>query len=331
MFEGAVCIGICTPSPVEGKRIFLNPPGDTIINGGDQLIFIAEDNDTYWPADTLFLTSPGACPDVQEPPKQPVKTLCIGWRRDMHEMIIEVDKWVPPGSELAILAPGSEDDGFCPAGPTLEEREAELLNADCDVNAMTNIKVSQYVDSPILRSALKACNIGQYHAVLVLTAEAEGKEGITSDSRSMVTMLLARDCQRQLDTAGIIGRNPVLICEILDPRTADLVSIAAANDHMVSNLMVSECLGQMSQEINISPLIDDMFCPEGNEMHIKPVNLYAAPGESLSFWEIMARGRMRCEVTIGFYQNGELVLNPEDKSAKINWQADDRIVVISED
>merc|ERR1712167_529948 len=116
-----------------------------------------------------------------------------------------------------------------------------------------------------------------------LTAEAEGKEGITSDSRSMVTMLLARDCQRQLDTAGIIGRNPVLICEILDPRTADLVSIAAANDHMVSNRMVSEALGQMSQEINIHPLVEELFSPDGSEMHIKGIELYAHPGESLSF------------------------------------------------
>merc|ERR1719197_1082299 len=148
----------------------------------------------------------------------------------------------------------------------------------------------------------------------------------------MVTMLLCRDIQRKMEARHIMtGEMPTLIAEILDPRTADLVALAACNDHMVSNLMVSEGLGQMSQEIDIHPLLEDLFSPEGNEMHIKPVTLYAAPGESLSFWEIMARGRMRCEITIGFYQNGELVLNPEDKSAKINWQADDRIVVISED
>jgi len=167
--------------------------------------------------------------------------------------------------------------------------------------------------------------------VLVLTAEQDGKEGISSDSRSMVTMLLARDIQRKKETAKTLGHEPVLICEILDPRTADLVSIAAANDHMVSNMLVSECLGQMSQQINVHALVEDLFCPEGNEMHIKPVKYYAAPGESLSFWEIMARGRMRCEITIGYYQNGELTLNPLDKSAKINWQTNDRIVVISED
>merc|ERR1712167_191712 len=173
-----------------------------------------------------------------------------------------------------------------------------------------------------------------------LTAEAEGKEGITSDSRSMVTMLLARDCQRQLDTAGIIGRNPVLIPEILDPRTADLVSIAAANDFMVSNRMVSEALGQMSQQINIHALVEDLFNPEGNEMHIKDIRLYAAPGEQLTFWELLARGRTRCEVVIGFYCanfGSDVIINPTGKDGEVRkdepilWQDGDRVVVISED
>ena len=133
-FEGAVCIGICTdkPQPVGDSgatsRIFLNPPGDTTIEAGDQLIFIAEDDDTYT-YEKRFVTNFGAAPDVQAPPKQPTRTLCIGWRRDMHEMVFEVDKWVMPGSNLTIMAPGTEDEGFTPEGPSLEDREAELADA----------------------------------------------------------------------------------------------------------------------------------------------------------------------------------------------------------
>ena len=126
-FEGAVCIGICTatPQPLSAdsdktSRIFLNPPGDTCIEAGDKLIFVAEDDDTYT-YEKRFVTNFGAPPDVQAPPKQPTRTLCIGWRRDMHEMVFEVDKWVMPGSNLTIMAPGSEDDGYCPPGPSEEE------------------------------------------------------------------------------------------------------------------------------------------------------------------------------------------------------------------
>merc|ERR1712224_124522 len=55
------------------------------------------------------------------------------------------------------------------------------------------------------------------------------------------------------------------------------------------------------------------FNPEGNEMHIKPIELYAGPNDQLNFWELLARGRTRCEVVIGFYSayhGNELIINP---------------------
>jgi hypothetical protein len=340
-FEGAVCIGILTgqaqPVGDTGKmsRIFLNPPGDTIIERGDDLIFIAEDNDTYTCAEKKFLTPCGPCPDVQEAVKQPTRTLCIGWRRDMHEMVFEVDKWAAPNSHLSILAPGPDHD---PAGPDVDERVGELENADCTPGKLENIVLQHEVGNPLLRDELMKAKIHQFHAVLILTPEQEDKEGISCDSRSLVTMLLCRDIQKKADTATVLGREPVLIAEILDPRTGDLVNIAACNDFMVSNRMISEALGQMSQEKSIHPLVEELFNPEGNEMHIKPIKLYAAPGEQLSFWELLARGRTRCEVVIGFYCacfGGELVINPTgdpvQKHDPIPWQDGDRVVVISED
>jgi len=334
-FEDAVCIGICTQELVDGKRIFLNPPGDTKINTGDLLIFIAEDNDTYTFDSNMRLTTPGKPPAVEEPVKAGVRTLLIGWRRDMHEMVIEVDKWAPPGSNLTILAPGSEDDGFTPAGPTIQERIDELTDADCDPNQLQNIVLVNIEGNPLLRDSLmNAAEIHTFDAVLILTPEEDGKEGIRSDSRSMVTMLLARDIQKKKNSREYLGKEPFLVAEILDPRTASLLTLAAANDFMVSNRMVSEALAQMAMEINIHPLVEDLFCPEGNEMHIKPISLYAAPGESLNFWELVARGRMRIEIVIGYYSasNGnELIINPGNKSEPIQWMSEDRVVVISED
>jgi hypothetical protein len=336
-FEDAVCIGICTPElDADGRRIFLNPPGDTIINGGDLLIFVAEDNDTYTCGE-VRLSATGKPPDVKEAEKKGNRTLLIGWRRDMQEMVLEVDKWAQPGSNLTILAPGSEDEGYCPAGPTIDERIAELKDADCDPDALTNIVLVNVEGSPLLRDTLQnKCEVHTFDSVLILTPEAEGVEGIRCDSRSMVTMLLCRDIQKKMNSFDLCGgRDPFLVAEILDPRTANLLKLASANDFMVSNLLISECLGQMSQEINIQALLEDLFCPEGNEMHIKPINLYAYPGEALTFWELVARARMRCEIALGYIcanDGNELILNPLNKDAPIQWDmASDRVVVISED
>merc|ERR1712159_604221 len=162
----------------------------------------------------------------------------------------------------------------------------------------------------------------------------------------MITMLLCRDLQKQAswDGASTYGRRipsneATVISEILDPRTAELIKLAKTDDHIVSNELISMALGQMSEQADLGPLIEDLFSEEGNEMHIKDVRLFAYEGETLSFWEIMNRARQRCEVAIGYqrredFLNGApekgLVLNPLNKAKRITWSPNDKIVVISE-
>jgi hypothetical protein len=342
MFEDAVCLGIryktahtqldAPDNPL--TYIGLNPPGTDLIEEGDKLIFIAEDNDTYAPGE-LKLTSCGPPPNVPDQPKPATKTLLIGWRRDMQDMIFEVDKWVSEGSTLAILA----------EAPSVEERYEELASQDCiPAEHLTNICLEMMVGNPIIRADLVATELTTFNAVLVLTEEREGIPGLSSDSRSMVTMLLVRDEQNRYLAEGLIQKMPVMIAEILDPRTAQLLELASADDSMVSNEFVSMALGQMAMEKDVRILIEDLFCPAGNEMHIKPIDLFAQPGESLSFWELMNRARQRVEIAIGFelavtsadkqrdgVAEGELILNPPNKSMKVTWMPNDRVVVISED
>lgn len=253
----------------------------------------------------------------------------------MQDMIFEVDKWVSEGSTLAILA----------EAPSVEDRYAELADADCVPSEhLTNVCLEMMVGNPIIRADLVATELHVYDAVLVLTEDREGIPGLCSDSRSMVTMLLVRDEQQKYLAEERIKKLPVMIAEILDPRTAQLLELASADDSMVSNEFISMALGQMAMEKDVRILVEDLFCPEGNEMHIKGVHLFAQPGESLSFWEMMNRSRQRVEIALGFelaitnadkmrdgVPEGELVLNPPNKSNKITWMPNDRIIVLSED
>jgi hypothetical protein len=339
MFEDAICLGIRYKTAHEredGSLTYmgLNPPGTDLIEEGDKLIFIAEDDDTYAPGE-LKLTSCGPPPSIEPPPRPPTKTLLIGWRRDMQDMIFEVDKWVSEGSKLAILA----------EAPSVQERYEELKSQDCDpAEDLSNVCLEMMVGNPIIRADLVATELKEYDAVLVLTEEREGIPGLSSDSRSMVTMLLVRDEQNRYLMEEKIKKLPVMIAEILDPRTAQLLELASADDSMVSNEFVSMALAQMAMEKDIRLLVDDLFNPEGNEMHIKGVHLFAQAGESLSFWEIMNRARQRVEIALGFelsvtnadklrdgVNEGELILNPPNKSQKITWMPNDRIIVLSED
>lgn len=339
-FADAVCIGIKHGIPTQdGAVIELNPVGTTTVEEGDSLLFIAEDDDTYYPGPDM-MTNSGMGPDIEPPAEVPMKTLLIGWRRDIQDMIIELDKWVEPGSLLTMLNNSiSEDDA-----------KAELAEQMCDVDSgedLANLTVTFENQNPIFRRELERVNIPDYDAILVLTEELP-VGGLSSDSRTMIAMLLCRDLQKQ----GVRERNTVtwghkkpstdacVIAEILDPRTAELVALAKTDDHIVSNQLISMALGQISEQADIGMLIDDLFGSEGNEIHIKDSMLYAFEGEQLSFWEILTRARQRGEVAIGWQLKKDvdggapekgLVLNPENKEARVSWHKGDKIVVLSED
>ena len=382
-FADAVCIGIKCGIPREGPEgevhIILNPLGLDVLEPGDSLLFVAEDDDTYSPyypkgyqkmvpirsgphqgelklqdvggqlAD--YNQQAGDCPDFEPPANPATKTLLIGWRRDIQDMIFELDKWVEPGSKLTMLNHSIDEEA------AREELRENMCICELHPEAggtgdgdLYNLVVDFQVQNPIFRRELARVNVEDYDSIMVLTETLEGREGLSSDSRSMITMLLCRDLQRE----AVLQRNAktwgwqkksteaTLIAEILDPRTAELIKLTRADDHMVSNAMISMCLGQMSEQADLGLLIDDIFSEEGNELHIKDIRCYVhlEQNENLSFWGILNRARQRGEVAIGYQRLEDvnsgapekgLVINPVDKAAEIHWVMGDKIIVISDD
>merc|ERR1711907_336182 len=90
---------------MDGKdvRIIINPPGDQLLDAEDEIIVIAEDNDSF-DIGELNMVDPRDVPDFQEEEPQPVKMLLIGFRRDLDDMINEINKWVAPGSLLVSMS-----------------------------------------------------------------------------------------------------------------------------------------------------------------------------------------------------------------------------------
>jgi len=348
MFADAVLIGIKLAQPKDGMHIILNPTGTDVIEEGDSLLFIAEDDDTYEPGE-IKLTNCGAPPEFKEPRQPATRTMLIGWRRDIQDMVRELDASVQRGSTLVMLS----DDSV-----SIEDRIAECFDAGYDIEKEpNNLTVTFECQNPIFRRELQRCSIPDFDSILVLTETRAGAEGLSSDSRSMITMLLCRDLQKAAWrsegklTFGL--RKPChkacLITEILDPRTAELIKLASADDHIVSNEMISMALGQMSEQADIGGLLDDLFSVEGNDIRIKDVRLYAYEGETLSFLEVMNRARQRCEVAIGYQRRADfeagaedkgITINPPNKELRITWTGPttrgdevlegDRIVVIAE-
>merc|ERR1712086_138065 len=174
--------------------------------------------------------------------------------------------------------------------------------------------------------------IEQYNQVLTLSEEGKGG-ALSADSRVMVSMLVMRHIEAcRAMKAGLDGIQKILVAEILDPRTLDLMSLTKASDSVVGNQLVAMILAQISEDRDIGYVMEDLFSEEGCEMHLKDIRLFVGPNENLNWWELIGRCMQRNMLPLGWCRkqradDGSIQksydINPADKDSKLVWNGED--------
>ncbi|XP_023737980.1 ion channel CASTOR isoform X2 [Lactuca sativa] len=340
-FPHAIPCGIKSVSC--GGKIILNPDESYVLQEGDEVLVIAEDDDTY---------APVALPNVKEAPfihitrptRKPQKILLCGWRRDIDDMIVVLDAFLAPGSELWMFNEVFEG-----------VREKKLIDGGLDIERLMNITLVHREGNAVIRRHLESLPLESFDSILILADESVEDSAIQADSRSLATLLLIRDIQAKrlpyreakasshgrkgsFSQGSWIGEmqqasdKSVIISEILDPRTKNLLSMSRISDYVLSNELVSMALAMVAEDRQINDVLEELFAEEGNEMHIRQADLYIKEGEELSFYEILLRARQRREIVIG-YRLGNVekaVINPPGKMEKRKWSLKDVFIVIAE-
>ncbi|XP_050216480.1 ion channel CASTOR-like isoform X1 [Mercurialis annua] len=339
-FPDAIPCGVKVASC--GGRIILNPDDTYVLQEGDEVLVIAEDDDTYAPA-TLPMVWRGSLPKDFIVPKSTERILLCGWRRDMEDMIMVLDASLAHGSELWMFNDVLEN-----------EREKKLIDGGLDIGRLVNITLVNREGNAVIRRHLESLPLESFDSILILADESVEDSAIQADSRSLATLLLIRDIQAkrlpyreamvtQIERGGFsqgswIGEmqqasdKSVIISEILDPRTKNLLSMSKISDYVLSNELVSMALAMVAEDRQINDVLEELFAEEGNEMHIRQASLYLREGDDLSFYEIMLRARQRREIVIGYrLANAErAVINPPAKNERRKWSLKDVFVVIAE-
>ncbi|XP_020531993.1 probable ion channel CASTOR isoform X4 [Amborella trichopoda] len=326
-----------------GGKIFLNPYDGYVLQEGDEVLVIAEDDDTYAPT-TLPQVWRGSLPKDFSAPKLPERILYCGWRRDMEDMIMVLDAFLAPGSELWMFNDVPE-----------KEREKKLIDGGLDINRLENISLVHREGNAVIRRHLESLPLETFDSILILADESVEDSAIQADSRSLATLLLIRDIQaRRLPfresmpthansrgshfQSSWIGEmqqasdNSVIISEILDPRTKNLLCMSRISDYVLSNELVSMALAMVAEDRQVNKVLEELFAEEGNEMQLRHADLYVREEEELSFYEIMLRARQRKEIVIGYRLASaeRAIINPTSKEVRRRWSGKDVFVVIAE-
>ncbi|CAF1900124.1 probable ion channel POLLUX isoform X1 [Brassica napus] len=332
-FPNAIPCGVKVA--VDGK-IVLNPSDNYVLEEGDEILVIAEDDDTYAPGS---LPEVRMChfPKMQNPPKYPEKILFCGWRRDIDDMIKVLEALLAPGSELWMFNEVPD-----------QEREKKLTDAGLNISKLVNIRLVHRQGNAVIRRHLESLPLETFDSILILAEQSLENSIVHSDSRSLATLLLIRDIQskrlpckdsksnvfpsscwiRKMQQAS---DKSIVISEILDSRTKNLVSVSRISDYVLSNELVSMALAMVAEDKQINRVLEELFAEKGNELCIRPAEFYIYDQEEVCFYDIMRRVRQRQEIIIGYRLAGmdQAIINPSDKSKLRKWSLDDVYVVIA--
>jgi ion channel POLLUX/CASTOR len=295
--------------------IRLNPPSHTLIQAGEQIILISEDDDTsHLSSHTDTLIDFQAIRATEQASAKAEHTLILGWNDRVCTIIQQLDQYVASGSTVTVVAefPGAEVD--------LSEETLKLQNQ--------TVRYQQ--GDPTDREVLENLNLTQYnHAVVLCNPDLEVEQ---ADAQTLMTLLHLRDISdRHHHTFQVVT-------EILDVRNQALAQVARPDDFVISEQLISLMLAQVSEQKSINAVLSDLFNPDGSEIYLKPVVDYVEVDRPVNFYTIVESAKKRGESAIGYRCKADannvarsygVVINPS-KNQPIEFKPEDAIILLAE-
>lgn len=319
-FPETVPIGFRT---ADGK-ILLNPKPDFAPAEGDEGIVFAEDDSKIGYSQKIVATSDVASIPGHRVSVGPERQMLYGWGQKGPMIVEEYAKFLPKGSDIDVVVPAANE-GISTAMAGIHDQypnvRLKLVEAD--------------VEDPEMLAQLKP---ESYNNVILLAGDGNNAEEI--DAATIMHLLGFRKYFK--DYEARTGR-PVatqLITEVMDSENTELIFRTGVKDFLISNQFVSKIFAQVSQEPDVMRVYDDLFCPEGSEIYVKPVTLYFSqfPAQ-VTFADIMKAAQLREECCFGVKIAAEEALAEKNygvrlvigRSEVLTLEEGDALVVLAED
>ncbi len=271
-------------------KICMKPSFSRTIQPGDEIIVLAEDNDTYkasaQPIDIPDSVSIMTRHPLPTPPK---KILLCGWRRNITTVLMLLDHLSAPETEVTLAN-----------RQPVEKRSALLQQEGLDVhNGLMNIHLKHVYANMAIRRYVDGLPITEYDCIMVMSDENETTP-LGSDSNVLASVLMLRGVElakrsnfsiRRFSSLDIrtfkrekldlLKHNDRVHCiaEMLDPRTQKTIAsnrtIALSSDYIMSNRLISRMLAMISENRYVNVILADLLGAKGNMFDVLPAQRYA--------------------------------------------------------
>lgn len=299
--------------------ITLNPPAESIVASDDKIIFIAEDD------------TPLTFDSTKVHPVQPIsrsiirrssktkkvqRTLMLGWNKKSSLVLHELDNYVMPGSEVFIICDVRD-----------LEKEIPELQAQ-----MKNQTLSFKTGDIKNRKTLLSLDLKKFDDVIISSySDVYGIQ--EADAVTIIALMHLRDIASKQNLHFNI------VTEMMDVKNRNLAELYRVDDFIVSDLVISNIMAQLSENKDLAGVFEDLFDSDGCEIYLKPASDYVELHTTTDLYQISAVALAKKETCIGYKlmelsndatKNYGLVLTPP-KSQQVSFGEKDKIIVIAED
>ena len=297
--------------------VYINPDKNLIIEEGDKIIAITEDDDT------LIADKDGgksidhdAIINDDKEIRSPEKILLFGWNKRAFSIIKEIDNYSLNKSILKIVS--------------AYEIKKDMIKKISD--SVKNIKVEYLFADTTNKDVINSLNITSFNHVIILSYKSELPIQ-EADACTLVTLLHLRN------TAEKSGKDINIVSEMLDKHNRELADVTKADDFIVSNHLISLLMTQVAENKHLMKVFEILLDSEGSEIYIKPADRYVKANMPVNFYTVAESAIQKGETAIGYRicnhasdskNNYGIVLNPI-KSDTVKYTERDKIIVISED
>lgn len=302
--------------------ILINPPIEEILDQDDEVLILAQDDSTIDFQPSLAAVS-NELPLNSDRLKQVIENeLIIGWNRKGPAIVAEYAEYVKDGSQIDVIVKNPQKSVI---------HEIQHLN-----DSLEGLQVQLINQDPLKAQTLIDVNPGKRDNIIILSG-GEHQDPEKSDAQTILILLLLRRILHEHPDETVRTR---LITEVMDSANRGLIAQVGVKDFIISNQFISMLLAQMSEELDIKLVYDQLFEEDGSEIYLKPACLYfESIPEEVSFADCMAIAQKRKEICIGIkvqkdeqneHLNFGVSLVPE-KNTKYVLRPNDCLIVVAED
>jgi len=262
----------------------ITPPVETVIVEGDQIIAIAKDDDKIlWAGDSSDLSGIKALVQVGERSNaNPDKILIIGWSPMAKQVVLELGNFGVPGSTALVFA------------QTSKVTADELKGLET-----TNLTVTAKGTTGDIDELIDVINSQEFNHIVIFGYRGKTITPAESDALTLLTML---EVNHVKNLPGSLVANARVIAEIQDSNNVELARVVVVDDLVVSDRLGSLMMSQLAESPGLYHVFEELFGPAGTFLSSKPVQSYVPLNVETTFANLVAAGRSRGEVVIGYRQ-----------------------------